>query len=71
MALTDGDKAEYKLIAQTIIKEVLKEHIEACPHHQAYLISRAKIFGMICGVIVASGVTSGTMTAILMKMLSV
>lgn len=69
MALTDGDKAECMLIAQIIIKEVLDDHIKSCPHHQAYLVGRAKIFGVICGIIVASGVTSGTMTAIIMKII--
>ncbi len=69
MSMSDGDKAECMLIARTIVKEVLGEHIRSCPHHQAYLISKAKVFGLICGIIVASGVTSGTMTAVIMKIL--
>ena len=66
--MTAGEKAECKLIAGAIIKEVLKEHIESCPHHQAYLISRARVVGLVIGVIFASGVTSGTAATIIMKL---
>ena len=65
--MTAGDRAEYKEIARAIVSEVLRAHIESCPHHQAYLISKARIFGMIVGVIIASGVSSGTAVAVIMK----
>ncbi len=67
MALSDGDKAEYKEMARVIVKEVLAEHIANCPHHLAYLISRARLVGLTVGIIVASGVSSGTAVAIIMK----
>jgi len=67
MALTDQDKIECKQLAGEIIKEVLVEHIQTCPHHQAYLVTRARIVGIITGAILASGVTSGTLAAVIMK----
>ena len=62
-----GDNAECKEIARVIVTEVLKDHIRTCPHHQAYLISKARVFGMIVGVVIASGVSSGTAVAVIMK----
>ena len=62
-----GDKAECKEIAREIVTEVLQVHINTCPHHTAYLISKARVFGMILGVVVASGVSSGTAVAVIMK----
>lgn len=62
-----GTEAECKQIARVIVTEVLKAHIESCPHHTAYLISRARVIGIICGVILASGISSGTAVALIMK----
>ncbi len=67
MSLTKQDKIEIDQRAERIIERVLQRHIDTCPHHQAYLISKAKVFGLICGVIFASGVSSGTMAAIIMN----
>lgn len=64
-----GLEAECKEIAREIIKEVLKEHVKTCPHHQDYLISKARVFGIIIGVVFASGISSGTVVAIVMKIL--
>ncbi len=55
MALTDGDKAECKEIARTIIKEVLTEHIKSCPHGKTLLAS--KMF--LTGICVGSGFAGG------------
>ena len=71
MALNDGDKAECKEIAREIIREVLTQHIAACPHHQAYLVSKARVIGLIFGVILTSGISSGTVVAIVMKFMTV
>ena len=70
MSLSDGDKAECMEISRAIVKEVLKEHIESCPHHRAFLISKARVIGIISGVIAASGITSGAVTAIIVKLIS-
>lgn len=67
MALSKGDIAECKEIGRVITKEALLEHIKNCPHHQAYLVSKARIIGLIFGVVVTSGVSSGTVAAIIMK----
>lgn len=64
MAISD---AECKEIARDIIKEVLAEHINSCPHHQAYLVSKARAIGVMIGVVIASGVTSGTAATIILK----
>jgi len=55
MALTDGDKAECKEIARAIIKEVIKEHIESCPHGKTLLASKMLLVGMCVGSGFASG----------------
>ena len=68
MALTEQDKIQCGVIAGQIIKEVLTDHVNNCPHHQAYLISRAKLMGVAVGVVVASGVTSGTAATIILKL---
>lgn len=65
--MTEGDKSTCREIAREIIKEVLKEHITACPHHQSYLVTRARMIGLFFGVVIASGVSSGTIVAIVMK----
>jgi len=67
MALTSGDKAECKEIAREIVREVLAAHIKGCPHHQAWLVSKAKVIGIAIGVVVASGATSGTIATLIMK----
>lgn len=69
MALTEGDKAECKEIAREIIKEVLVYHIENCPHHNAFMIMKAKTFGIIIGCIFASGITSSTVAAIILNIM--
>lgn len=60
MALTDGDKAEIKEMARMIVREVMAEHVKTCPHHQEYLISRARLVGMAVGIVLASSIGSGT-----------
>ena len=67
MALNDGDIAECKEIARVIVKEVLIEHIANCPHHQAFLISKAKILGIMFGAVIASGASSGVVVTIILK----
>jgi len=69
MALTEQDRIECKEIAREIVRDVLYEHIQNCPHHQAYLINRARFIGMFLGVIAASGLSSGTVAAVLMNFL--
>lgn len=38
--LSEGDKAECKEIARAIVKEVLIEHIQSCPHGKTILVSK-------------------------------
>ena len=65
--LTQGQIAECQQIGGAIAKEVLKEHIRSCPHHQAYLVSKARFVGLLIGIIVASGVSSGTVVMIVLQ----
>jgi len=55
MALSSGDKAECKEIAREIIKEVLLEHIESCPHGKIILASKMLLIGACIGSGLASG----------------
>jgi len=65
--LTDGQLAQCIEASRIIIREVLTEHIKTCPHHLAFMISRAKIIGVVIGMILASGISSGTAAALIMK----
>lgn len=67
MTLSAQDKIEIDQRAEGIIERVLQRHIDTCPHHQAYLIGKAKIVGFVLGGIVVSGVSSGSIAAILIK----
>jgi len=65
--MTYQEKAEIREISREIVKEVLREHIKTCPHHQLFLITKAKFIGIAIGIIIASGVTSGTAATIVMR----
>ena len=67
MALTDGDKAECKEIARVIIKEVLEQHILACPWGRKLIVGKARFIGVVVGVAIGSGVASGGTIALLLK----
>ncbi len=60
MSLTEQDRIECREIAREIVAEVLRIHIEHCPHHQAYLIGKARLIGIGLGIVLASSVGSGT-----------
>ena len=66
--MTSGDKAECREIAREIVEAVLIQHIGSCPHHAAYKESKARVFGIIVGVILASGATSSAAAAIIFKL---
>ncbi len=66
MALTHADKLECKEIAREIIKEVLAEHIQSCPHGKTLLVGRA----FVIGIIMASSILGGSAGAALIKVLS-
>ncbi len=57
MGLSEGDKAEAKEMARAIVKEVLLEHVAACPHGTALKVLTAKMIGIGIGTGVASGGT--------------
>ena len=59
MALNDGDKAECKEIAREIVKEVLVEHVKMCPHGQFLRMAKARLIGIVIGVVVGTGSVSG------------
>lgn len=67
MALSDGDKAEIKEMAREIVREVLAEHIQACPHGQTLNVLRAKFIGVCVGV----GVGSSGLAAVVMRLFGV
>jgi len=65
MALSDGDKAECKEIAREIIKEVLREHIQSCPHGKTLLASKMLLIGACMGSgLTSAGVIYGLIKAI-------
>jgi hypothetical protein len=64
MALTHGDKAECKEIARVIVKEVITEHIKSCPHGKAMLANK----WLVIGIGLVSGLGSGGLVAVLMRM---
>lgn len=55
MSLTEGDKNTCKEIAREIIKEVLLEHVQSCPHGIQLRISKAYLFGICIGSGLAGG----------------
>jgi len=63
MTLDDGDKAECKEIARVIIKEVLLEHINSCPHG----IKLGKLWMLLVGACIGSGIGGGTIVGIVLK----
>jgi len=66
MTLSDGDKAICAQIAGEIIKEVIAEHIESCPHGIKLQVSKAYIVGIVLG----SGIVSGGVGAAVFKVFS-
>jgi len=57
MSLNDGDKAEIKEIAREIVKEVLIEHVKACP----WGVKFYKIIFLAVGIGIGSGVGTGAL----------
>ena len=66
MALNDGDKAECKEIAREIINEVIKYHIEMCPHGKTLLVNKF----LLIGVCIGSGLAGGSAVVGLVKILT-
>jgi len=66
MTLDNGDKAECKEIARVIVKEVLKEHIVACPFGKRQLRDRA----MLVGACLGSGLGGGGLLFALLEHLT-
>lgn len=70
MALTEGDKAICAEITREIVEEVvtnvLKVHLEACPHGKALARSRAIVIGACIG----SGLGSGGLVLAIAKIAS-
>ena len=63
MSLTDGDKAEIKEMAREIVKEVLIEHVTACPHGARM----TRLLFLAVGVGLGSGIGSGTVVMFIAK----
>jgi hypothetical protein len=68
--MTEGDKAICAEMTRMIITDVMEDHIKNCPHHRAFLISKARVIGILVGVVAASSITSGGMTAIVIKIMA-
>ena len=66
MALTPGDKAECKQIAREIVKEVLVEHVDMCPHGKNLMAAKY----IAAGACLGSGLAGGGIGVGLMKMLA-
>lgn len=63
MSLSTGDKAECKEIAREIIQEVIKIHIELCPHGRSIV----KLIWVSVGIALGSGVAGGSIVLTLAK----
>lgn len=68
MAIKDELNAEYREMARIIVKEVLKEHIDSCPHGKALLSYRYMAVGICIGTSLAS-FTGSSLAIGLAKML--
>lgn len=55
MALSDGDKAICGQIAERIMENVMRQHIDSCPHGKLLLGMKMLVFGAMLGSGVASG----------------
>lgn len=69
MEWTDADKALVGKIAAEMYVQLLKIHIENCPHHQAYILMKAKVMWFLIGAFLLSGGTSGVAVGILIKIM--
>ena len=67
MALSEGDKAEYKEIAREIVQEVLKIHVQICPHGRTMF----RMFWASVGIAVGSGVASGSLIMAIIKVFGI
>jgi hypothetical protein len=65
MALTEGDKAQCMEIARAIIKEVLVEHVEMCPHGRLLKNWKWLALGILLGVSIVAG-SSSAVTALVL-----
>ena len=69
MALTEGDKAicaeMTRQIVDEVVKEVMRVHLETCPHGR--LIARSKMF--FIGAFFGSGLAGGGVVLTVAKML--
>ena len=74
MALSDQDRAYIREVAvnaagevsKQIIEDMLKWHTKACPHGKSILASKWGLLGVCLG----SGIGSGGMVAVLIKIFS-
>lgn len=74
MALTEQDREYIREVAvnsatevsKQIIEDVLKWHIDACPHGKSILASKWVMIGVCAG----SGVSGGGLVAVLIKIFS-
>lgn len=62
--LTKQDKIECKEIARAINKEVLVEHVQACPYGRSLL----KLTFISIGIAIGSGLASGGIIVAVLKM---
>jgi len=75
MVLSEQDRSYIREVAinsatevsKQIIEDLLKWHVEACPHGKSILASK---WGLL-GVCIGSGVGGGSMVAVLIKIFSV
>jgi len=66
MSMTHGDKAECKELAREIVKEVLEQYVDACPHGK----SLAAMKWTITGACVGSSIGGGGLAVGIMQLLT-
>lgn len=69
MGLTEQDKIECKDIAYRIIKEVMAEHIQTCPHGIAMKYNKRMIAATVIGLLLGSGIINGSIFLAAIKLL--
>ena len=63
MSLSEGDKDTCREIAREIITEVIKYHIESCPHGKTLMASK----WFLVGICIGSGLAGGGVALALAK----
>jgi hypothetical protein len=66
MALNDGDKAIVEQECWKVAKEAIQQHESNCPVKRILEVKKAYVIGLLFGVLISSGIGSGTVVTIIL-----